>query len=85
MSSARPRPQNYPTILLFVVGGVTCNEVRQVREVLTARKTEAQVRGELCGYTAVMFCVLIVQVLIGCTKLLTPIDTVRLVLHRKES
>lgn len=50
MSSARPRPQNYPTVMLFVVGGVTCNEVRQVREVLTARKIEAQVSGELSEY-----------------------------------
>ena len=70
-----------------MVGGVTCNEVRQVREVLTARKTEAQVCGELSEYITNNVYVLFMQVLIGCTKLLTPMDTVRLVLecHRRDS
>ena len=43
MSSARPRPHQYPTMLLFVVGGVTCNEVRQLKEILASRKTDSQV------------------------------------------
>lgn len=44
VSSARPRPSNHPLLLIFVVGGVTCAEVRQIREMLASHKTDVQVR-----------------------------------------
>ena len=44
MGSALPRPHQHPTLLLFVVGGITCYEVRQIREKVAACKTGVEVR-----------------------------------------
>lgn len=43
MSSARPRPSNHPLLLLFVVGGVSCADVRHIRDIVTANKNDMQV------------------------------------------
>eukprot|EP00731_Ephydatia_muelleri_P024838 Em0016g1109a len=43
MSSARPRPSNHPLLLLFVVGGVSCADVRHIRDVVTSNKPDMQV------------------------------------------
>ena len=39
MSSARPRPASNDYILLFVIGGITSAEVRQIRETVTKHNT----------------------------------------------
>ena len=44
MSSARPRPSNHPLLVLFVVGGVTCAEVRQIWDIVASHKSNVQVR-----------------------------------------
>lgn len=43
VGSAKPRPNQHPLLLLFVVGGVSCSEVRQIREVVASCKTEVEV------------------------------------------
>ena len=43
MSSARPRPSHHPLLILFVVGGVTCAEVRQIQDIVASHKTNVRV------------------------------------------
>ena len=43
VGAAKPRPNQHPVLLLFVVGGVSCSEVRQVREAVAASKTDVHV------------------------------------------
>ena len=43
MSSARPRPSHHPLLILFVVGGVTCAEVRQIQDIAASHKTNVRV------------------------------------------
>lgn len=43
VSSARPRPNQHPVLLLFVVGGVSCSEVRQIREAVLSSRTNIEV------------------------------------------
>lgn len=44
MNVSKPRPNDHPLLVLFVVGGVTCSEVHQIREALAAYHPNTQVR-----------------------------------------
>lgn len=43
MNVSKPRPNNHPLLVLFVVGGITCSEVYQIREALAAYHPNTQV------------------------------------------
>ena len=43
MSSSKPRPHQHPVLLLFVVGGISCSEVRHIREIIDASRTDVEV------------------------------------------
>lgn len=43
MNVSKPRPNDHPLLVLFVVGGVTCSEVHQIREALAAYHPNTQV------------------------------------------
>ncbi|XP_019643683.1 PREDICTED: sec1 family domain-containing protein 2-like isoform X2 [Branchiostoma belcheri] len=43
MSVSKPRPSDHPLLMVYVVGGVTCQEVRLIREAVAAAKTETEV------------------------------------------
>jgi len=40
---SKPRPGDQPLLIVFVIGGVSSTEVRQVRDVVAAAKTSIQV------------------------------------------
>lgn len=42
-SVGKPRPSDHPLLILFVIGGITSTEVRQVRDVVSAAKGSLQV------------------------------------------
>ena len=44
MNVSKPRPNDHPLLVLFIVGGVTCSEVHQIREALAAYHPNTQVR-----------------------------------------
>ena len=35
MNVTKPRPSDHPTLLIFIVGGTTCTELRQINEALS--------------------------------------------------
>lgn len=43
MNVSKPRPNDHPLLVLFIVGGVTCSEVHQIREALAAYHPNIQV------------------------------------------
>src|SRR6218665_3954680 len=52
---SKPRPSDHPLVILFVIGGITCTEVRQIRDVVSAAKSNVQVSityslGESCVF-----------------------------------
>lgn len=47
MNVSKPRPNDYPLLVLFIVGGITCSEVHQIREALAAYHPNTQVRALL--------------------------------------
>ena len=72
MSSALPRPASNDCIILFVIGGITSAEVRQVRETVAKHSVNKQVKDAVIGLCYEKH----FQVLIGSTSLLTPLDSV---------
>lgn len=46
MNVSKPRPNDHPLLVLFVVGGITCSEVHQIREALAAYHPNTQVRNK---------------------------------------
>ncbi|XP_068744966.1 sec1 family domain-containing protein 2-like [Montipora capricornis] len=42
MNVSKPRPNDHPLLVLFVVGGITCSEVYQIREALAAYHPNTQ-------------------------------------------
>ena len=44
MSSARPRPDNHPLLIIFLVGGISVAEIRAVKEFITINKPNFEVR-----------------------------------------
>ncbi|XP_015778789.1 PREDICTED: sec1 family domain-containing protein 2-like [Acropora digitifera] len=42
MNVSKPRPNNHPLLVLFIVGGITCSEVYQIREALAAYHPNTQ-------------------------------------------
>jgi len=44
MNVSKPRPNDHPLLVLFIVGGITCSEVHQIREALAAYHPNTQVR-----------------------------------------
>ena len=52
VSSTKPRPNQHPVLLLFVVGGLSCTEIRQIRDALNSTKTGIEV------YTCKIICIL---------------------------
>ena len=55
MSSARPRPNNHPLLLIIVVGGVTCSEVRSIRDTVAGHHSDTQVTTTIpCSGTIIL-------------------------------
>ena len=44
MNVSKPRPSDHPVLIVFVIGGVTVTEARQIQEVVSATKSNMQVR-----------------------------------------
>ena len=44
MNVSKPRPSDHPVLVVFVIGGVTVTEARQIQEVVSATKSNMQVR-----------------------------------------
>jgi len=40
---SKPRPNDHPLSVLYIVGGITCSEVHQIREALAAYHPNTQV------------------------------------------
>jgi len=86
MSSARPRPNHHPLLILFVVGGVTCAEVRQIQDIAASHKTNVRVsyptfqisivilKLSVKVYANYTYTFVHSQVVVGATQLLTPQD-----------
>lgn len=51
MNVSKPRPNDHPLLVLFIVGGITCSEVYQIREALAAYHPNTQL---LIGSTRLM-------------------------------
>lgn len=51
MNVSKPRPNDHPLLVLFIVGGITCSEVHQIREALAAYHPNTQL---LIGSTRLM-------------------------------
>ena len=43
MNVSKPRPNDHPLLVLYIVGGITCSEVHQIRETLAAYHPNTQV------------------------------------------
>jgi len=43
MNVSKPRPSDHPVLIVFVIGGVTVTEARQIQEVVSATKSNMQV------------------------------------------
>ena len=43
MNVSKPRPDDHPLLVLYIVGGITCSEVHQIREALAAYHPNTQV------------------------------------------
>ena len=43
MNVSKPRPNDHPLLVIFIVGGVTCSEVHQIREALAGYHPNTQV------------------------------------------
>lgn len=43
MNVSKPRPNDHPLLVLYIVGGITCSEVHQIREALAAYHPNTQV------------------------------------------
>ena len=57
MNVSKPRPNDHPLLVLFIVGGVTCSEVHQIREALAAYHPNTQVSFfKTCFLTFVIAC-----------------------------
>lgn len=52
MSSARPRPDNHPLLIVYIVGGVSINEVRALKEF---RKPNFEVNEMTIAYMSVTY------------------------------
>ena len=44
MNVSKPRPSDHPVLIVFVIGGVTVTEARQIQEVVSATKSNMQVQ-----------------------------------------
>jgi len=42
-AASKPRPGDQPLLIVFVIGGVSSTEVRQIRDVVASAKTNIQV------------------------------------------
>ncbi|KAK2189953.1 hypothetical protein NP493_92g01011 [Ridgeia piscesae] len=51
MNVSKPRPSDHPVLIVFVIGGVTVTEARQIQEVVSATKSNMQV---LVGSTSIV-------------------------------
>ena len=47
MNVSKPRPNDHPLLVLFIVGGITCSEVHQIREALAAYHPNTQVSNDV--------------------------------------
>ena len=43
MNVSKPRPSDHPLLIVFVIGGVTPTEVKQIKDAVAASKTSTQV------------------------------------------
>jgi len=51
MNVSKPRPSDHPVLIVFIIGGTTCTEVRQIVD--AASKSNIQVRFyHITGITA---------------------------------
>lgn len=39
----KPRPSDNPVLILFVIGGISCTEVKQIRDLVSQLKPNIQV------------------------------------------
>ena len=46
MNVSKPRPNDHPLLVLFIIGGITCSEVHQIREAFAAYHPNTQVSSE---------------------------------------
>ncbi|XP_020629281.1 sec1 family domain-containing protein 2-like [Orbicella faveolata] len=53
MNVSKPRPNDHPLLVLYIVGGITCSEVHQIREALAAYHPNTQL---LIGSTRLLKC-----------------------------
>ena len=44
MNVSKPRPNDHPVLIVFVIGGTTSTEMRQIREAVSASKSNVQVK-----------------------------------------
>ncbi|KAK3707203.1 hypothetical protein QZH41_019565 [Actinostola sp. cb2023] len=51
MNVSKPRPNDLPVLVLFVIGGITCSEVQQIREALATYRSNTQI---LIGSTQII-------------------------------
>ena len=42
MNVSKPRDSDHPILIIFVIGGVTASEVRQIKETVSAAKSHIQ-------------------------------------------
>lgn len=47
MNVSKPRPNDHPLLVLYIVGGITCSEVHQIREALAAYHPSTQVSDDV--------------------------------------
>ena len=59
MSSALPRPANNDCIILFVIGGITSAEVKQIRETMAKYKATQQVSYKFSYFNSVTYIIFI--------------------------
>ncbi|EDO38307.1 predicted protein [Nematostella vectensis] len=43
MNVSKPRPNDLPLLVFFIIGGVTCSEVKQIKEAVTSHHPNTQV------------------------------------------
>ena len=67
MNVSKPRPNDHPLLVLFIVGGITCSEVHQIREALAAYHPNTQVSNN-----ATMLCLVEPSAQAGNNPVVTP-------------
>ena len=51
MSSARPRPNSHPLLIVYMIGGITAQEIHLLKEIGAVHKSSTQV---CIGYSSAL-------------------------------